>query len=334
MGAADRLFLAADIGGTKTLLALAQPVAGGWQTVAHARFDNCDFTDFPSLLRTFLAMHPPEGLQAVCLAVAGPISGSQARLTNLDWVIDSVAIQACLPAAVRVELINDFAAVGHAIDSLHADDMLSLQAGKLILHAPQCVLGAGTGLGVCYRVWDGQRYRVLPTEAGHIGFAPRSSEQAALLNYWQARLGRVSNELFLSGSGIVRIYEFLAWQAGVETTRVQPVLSGGAAAVSQRALQGEDPLAQRTMQLFCNIYGAVAGDLALAMLTRGGVYVAGGIAGKILPLLQQGEFIQAFNDKTPHAALMQNMPVSIISNPDAGLNGALQCAVHSVTDRL
>lgn len=322
----EQYILAADVGGTKTLLALARVSADKPTIEQQAYFDNQAYEDFYDLLQVFCRQVTCPPLRAVCLAVAGPVEGASARLTNLAWQIDANRISALLPAQPTVTLVNDFSAIGFAIPVLQQKDCVVLQPGNPRPAAPVLVIGAGTGLGVCYRVTDRQGIRVFPTEGGHLGFAPVTAEQNALLAYWQARLPRVSNENLLSGVGIERIFTYLASIFNASAEINAAIRQEGAAAVSRFALDYKDELASRAMALFFEIYGAVAGDMALAMLAQGGVYLAGGIAAKNSELLQASRFMQAFVNKAPHEAIMRDIPVTLITDQNVGLLGALEVA--------
>jgi glucokinase len=326
--------LAADIGGTKTLLALAEWNDGQLNIVREHRYDSGDYPLFEAIVTDFLARLAPEQrpIQRACFAVAGPViatqDGAAARITNLPWRLDSrrLADEFGLPA---VRLINDFQAVGYGIEVLVENDLVTLQAGRARAGAPRVVLGAGTGLGTALLVWDGARYRVLPTEGGHVDFAPNGARQQRLLAWLAQRHGHVSIERLLSGPGLATIYEFLC---GEEPQRVDAELAermrtqDAAAAISEYAMSHGDGLADEALALFVSIYGAHAGNLALLTLPHGGLYVAGGIAPRILARLSDGRFLAAFNDKGRMAHLTAEIPVAVVINSKVGLLGAAHYA--------
>jgi len=326
------VILAGDIGGTKTWLRLAAGTAGGLRTLHEQRFDSAAFDGLVPMIRELLAGLPQSGsaapaIRSACFGVAGPVSGRQASLTNLPWRVDADEIgrQCGIP---KVVLINDFEAIGYGIEALDAADIATLQAGRPVAGAPRAVLGAGTGLGVCFLVWGEGHYQVIPTEAGHVDFAPTDELQMELLRFLQKRFGRVSCERVLSGPGLVSIFEFLL-EAGphqLAPELAQALGSDAAAAISQAALGGKDELARQALQLFARIYGAHAGNLALTVLARGGVFVAGGIAPKIIEELRAGEFMRAFCDKGRYVALQSTIPVHVVMNPQVGLLGAAMVA--------
>ena len=232
-------------------------------------------------------------------------------VTNFPWQIDADAIEAVL--GVPVELANDFVAAAHGIELLRPEDVATLQAGEPEARAPQLVIGAGTGLGVAYRVWQGDRYAVIGGEGGHGGFAPADERQADLWRGLHAQLGRVRVEHVVSGPGLGRIYDFL--RQGRGEARSPGEIASAA-----------DPVAREALDLFLECFGAAAGDHALAVLARGGVFLAGGIAPKILPQLRDGPFLAAFGAKGPHAGLMARFPVRVVLSERLGLLGAAKIA--------
>lgn len=319
-------FVCGDIGGTKTLLQVARTHNGQIQVLHRQQYDSQAFPDFADVLRDFLGKAAIAGAppSAACLAVAGPVVAQRARLTNLPWQMDAAAIAAefSIPA---VKLINDFAAVALGVEALSASDLVTLQAGT-----PQAkesglrvVLGAGTGMGVAWLAWQDGRAVPLPTEAGHMDFAPANELQVRLLEHLRDKYGHVSVERVLSGSGLTDMFNFLQASLGKASGLVPANLDGDSgAAVTELALNRRHPLALKALDLFIEIYGAYAGNLALAGLCRGGVYVAGGIAPKIIGKLQEGGFIKAFCDKGRFSSLMGEIPVHVVMNPEVGLLGA------------
>jgi glucokinase len=328
--------LAGDIGGTNTRLIIAEVDGPRCRTLIERRLPSRDHASFASVLESFLsAARGDKSLAAsrACFAIAGPIrddDGTQrVRLTNLPWAMDSAAIASEFDFE-RVRFINDFQAVGYGIEALAPRDLATLQAGSPRAHGPRVVLGAGTGLGQTVCVWQGDHYEALPAEGGHVDFAPTDEMQDELLRYLRKQHGRVSCERILSGSGLVHLYEFLHSRAAGGAASAPPLHTPDpAAAVSAAALDGSDPLAVQALDLFVRIYGAHAGDLALTVLATGGVYVAGGIAPKIIAKLKDGAFVRAFNAKGRMAELVRSMPVLVVMNESAGLLGAALTAGRS-----
>lgn len=318
-----KLVLAGDIGGTKTLLQLLELQDGVRRTVHERRFDSAAHGDFNGIVREFISA-AAQPVAAACFGVAGPIHGQHAKITNLTWAIDAAEVAAEFGIA-DVRLINDFAAVGLGIETLQPDDLATLQDGEEAQHGARAVLGAGTGLGEGILLWQEGHYQALPSEGGHVDFAPADNDQIGLLRFLQPLFGHVSYERILSGSGLVKIFEYVS-EAGL--ARSTPALQTAmremdpAAAISQFGLDERDPAALRALDMFVAIYGAQAGNLALTLMASGGVYVAGGIAPKIIARLRRGGFMQAFNNKGRFAALTQKIPVRVVMNQNVGLMGA------------
>ena len=309
--------LAADIGGTSTRLRLVH----GAETLDEKDYSSQDYPDLNSILDNFIKANSPVDLQSACLAVAGPVRDGTARVTNLPWEVHESLISEDFTIP-QVRIINDFEAIGYALAILPPDDFYELQAGSPDSVGTRALIGAGTGLGVAIVTRCGERWQVLPGEGGHVDFAPRTAEQQALLDYLQQQSARVSVEMLLSGPGLERIYEFICTQNGIDPGSVRRT----AASISSTALIGRDPLAVKTLDLFVEIYGAQAGNLALTSLASGGVFIAGGIAPKILSLLKRGRFIEMFSDKPPMSELLHSMPVRVVLNTRSGLLGAVQVA--------
>ncbi len=346
------LLLAGDIGGTKTILRLVHldhaPTANTppiLTTQHQAQYASADFPDLVPLVQTFLSAAGVDlgAVQRACFGIAGPVVDNTCRLTNLGWYLEAGQLARQLHLE-RVELINDFAAIGYGIPGLTPTDLHTLQPGLPVAAAPIAIIGAGTGLGQGFAVPDGhQRYRVFATEGGHSDFAPRTEQEFHLLQYLKDKyqVNRVSVERVVSGQGVLSIYHFLRdSQALPEQPEVAAIVRqweqelGGektvdpAAAISAAALAHRDPLSERTMHLFVEAYGAETGNLALKFLPYGGLYIAGGIAAKNLPLFQTGEFMQAFLDKGRMVPILEKIPVHIVLNPQVGLLGAALCAAQ------
>jgi glucokinase len=314
--------LVGDIGGTKTLLALFD--ASGRDKRHERRFESRDFAALEDIVAVYLRDTGAEP-ESACFAVAGPVRGRRAKLTNLPWQLDADALGARCGIGF-VSLVNDFAAIGHALPVLVPEDMRFIQSGMEDADAPRLVLGAGTGLGVCVALPGGA---VLASEGGHIGFAPADAEQDALLIWMREQFaGRVSVERLLSGAGLAAMHRFTLERAG------QTVPDDGddlAARVTRLALEHGDAHALRAVDLFARIYGQVAGDLALALLARGGVYVAGGIAPRLGARIA-APFLEGFRAKGRYRDFMASLPVRLILDTQAGLRGAAVLAARHAGD--
>ncbi len=350
------ILLAGDIGGTKTILQLLKaestdsPGSVPELTALHEQtYPSQKYTDLVPIVLQFLSeaesvlgtKYLPE---KACFGIAGPVvNNTTCELTNLSWFIDTVVLKRELKIPL-VTLINDFAAIGYGVAGLKPDDVYTLQTGEQNPLAPIAVIGAGTGLGEGFVIPTNLGYRVLPSEGGHVDFAPRSEVEFQLLNYVKElqNLDRVSVERIVSGMGIAAIYQFMhnrypdretaemsqvfnTWKQEMGTHHKTVDLS---AEVSKAASSNRDYLCEQTMKLFIEAYGTEAGNLALKLLPYGGLYVAGGIAAKNLELIKNGLFLNAFNAKGRIRPMIQKVPVYVVLNPKVGLIGAALCAAQ------
>jgi len=320
--------LAGDIGGTTTRLLLARRENGATRVLAAQHFASRRYAGFAEVIAEFRREIPEGVLDSACFAVAGPVrrtTGAETvKVTNLPWSIASNELAHSI-GAVRLRLINDFEAVGYGIEGLNEQELAVLQAGVPERHGTRAVLGAGTGLGQAILVWQGDHYAILPTEGGHVDFGPTDPLQLELARWLIRHDGRASYEDILSGVGLARVYAFLRERGLIPESPVvaAAIEQGDPAAAIITAAQGRDPLASAALDLFVTIYGAQAGNLALAAGATGGVYVAGGIAPRILEKLRAGSFLAAFRAKGRMAGLLERIPLSVIVAPDVGLRGAL-----------
>lgn len=320
-------FLAGDIGGTKTLLQIFR-AGQEREPLLRKSYPSADYSGLLEIIDAFLCEAGARDIASACFALAGPVAGRVVRLTNLPWEVDADLLAAHF-AIAQVELINDFEAVGLGVVALDSADMLILQAGDAQTHGVQVVVGAGTGLGVAWLSWRDDCYAVHASEGGHIDFAPSDELQYALLCNLQQRYGHVSYERIVSGPGLVEIFEFLRdTQHMVPSAELIAAMHAGdgAAAIARFAAGHNEPIAMQALGLFMKIYGAFVGNIALAALPRGGIYVAGGIAAKIAVQLQDSDFMAAFLDKGRFNGLLATMPLSVVMNPQIGLLGASRLA--------
>ncbi|NEP60051.1 MAG: glucokinase [Symploca sp. SIO2G7] len=337
------LLLAGDIGGTKTILRLVEKDGDKPLQVLHeALYQSQDFPDLVTIVQKFLSVAQQQldstlSPEKACLAIAGPVVNDTCVLTNLDWSLDARHLEQELGIA-KVSLINDFAAVGYGILGLATEDLLCLQEATPQSEAPIAVIGAGTGLGECFLVNHQGDHQVIATEGGHVDFAPRTKLEFQLLQYLLEKhdIQRISVERVVSGQGIVSIYQFLRDQEfAAESPEVEQVIKtweketghrektvDPAATIANAALEKRDRLSEKTMQIFVDTYGTEAGNLALKLLPYGGLYIAGGIAAKILPLMQEGGFLRSFTQKGRITPLLKKVPIYIVLNPQVGLIGA------------
>ncbi len=326
--------LAGDIGGTKTLLQLADIEVGSkYDVLFEKRYISAQWDDLTPMVQDFMQAATASlgniAVQAACFGIAGPVDGRNARTTNLPWTINADDMQRDLGIA-KVRLINDFQSVGYGIEVLADDDVVVLNAGRDVADATRVIIGAGTGLGQGLLVWQGEHYEVVASEGGHADFAPTDAEQIKLLQHMQQQFKRCSWERVVSGTGISNIHNYmLAAYPDEETAELHQARSEGdsSAAISIAASEAKDPLAKRSMDLFCTLYGAQAGNLALTGLAAGGVYVAGGVAPRIIDMLGNGLFMAGFMNKEERMQdILAAMPVRVVVNAKVGLMGSAVAA--------
>ncbi|MGC9359121.1 MAG: glucokinase [Anaerolineae bacterium] len=320
------MHLAGDIGGTKTALALFDEAQGPHRPIAQRTLASRDFPSFADLARAYLS-DVDQRPSCATLGVPGPVTEGHVTGTNLPWDMSEADLERDL-GLDQVRLVNDLYALAQAVPALEPDDIVTLNQGNLRPGEAMAVVAPGTGLGAAYLVWNGSRYEPQPSEAGHSDWAPNSPLQGRLLNHLMDRFGHVSNERVCSGTGLPAIYAFLRDVEGYrEPAELRARLDAAEDPVPiivTEALSGERaiPICKATLDLFAEILAAVAGNMALAFLSRGGVYLGGGIPPKILPALRQPAFFEAFCRKGRLDYVMRDIPLHIIVHPAAGLLGA------------
>jgi glucokinase len=320
------MLLAGDIGGTKTNLAVFSPDEGLRAPLVEATFPSADYDSLEALVSGFLSQTSVI-VERASFGVAGPVLAGRAKITNLPWVMDEVQLQEALGLS-SVCLLNDLSAMGHAIPWLEPADVHTLNEGQAQPGGAIAVVAPGTGLGEAFLTWDGARYQSHPSEGGHADFAPASRLQLGLLRYLMERYGHVSVERVCSGRGIPNIYAYLRDSGHAEEPRwlaeELAEASDPTPVIAQAALSSGRPcaLCASTLDVFVRILGSEAGNLALGVMATGGVYLGGGIPPRILPLLGDGRFIQAFRQKGRFSDLLSRIPVRVILNPKAALLGA------------
>jgi glucokinase len=328
------MLLVGDVGGTKTDLALFSAEGGPRAPIAQKRFSSGAYPGLEAIAREFVA---EAGLPVThaCFAVAGAVIRGKAALTNLPWQVEESVLQAELQVKFA-RLLNDVEAVAAAVPHLQPTDLHALQAGDPVLGGAIAVIAAGTGIGEAFLTWDGARYRAHASEGGHINFGPTTPRETELLRYLQARWGRVSYERVCAGRSIPDLYDFLKDEG---RTSESPALRRQLETVSNRtpdivaaALDPHepDPLCLAALDLFIANLGAEAGNLALAVLATGGVYIAGGMAQRVLPVTGSRLFLSKFHDKGRLSPLLARMPVHLIREPVA-LLGAAATAFEAIT---
>jgi glucokinase len=309
------LILAGDIGGTNTRLALVEDDPR--TPTALEIYPSAAHKSLEEIVRAFLAAHAAE-LAAAAFAIAGPVRNGRVQVTNLAWRVDAASLTTML-GLDHVLLLNDLEANAWGLATLGADDFHVLNPGRPDAAGNAAVCSAGTGLGEAGMYWDGRRHHPFACEGGHTDFAPLTEQQERLREFVAAEHDHVSYERVCSGPGLVTIYRFLC--GGSAPTGPE---------ITQRGLAGEDPTAAAALDLFVEIYGAEAGNLALKLMATGGVYLGGGIPPRILPKLEDGRFMRAFSAKGRFAELLAAIPVRVILNDCTALIGAALAAEASL----
>lgn len=327
------LLLAGDIGGTKTHLALISPEQGARSPVAEKKYPSDAYDSLEKIIQEFLG-ETDQSIQIACFGIAGPIIQGKAKVTNLDWTVDSQKLQTKFKLS-QVALLNDLEAVANAIPYLAPEDLKTLNNKQPTPNAPIAVLAPGTGLGQAFMTWNGKRYVPHATEGGHISFAPNNDLEVGLLQYLYQHQGHhhVSFERVCSGEfGIPNIYEYLDYLGLIKPSQelAEELITADdpTPVIVNAALSGKCPLSEKTMEMFVSILGTAAGNMVLSYLATGGIYLGGGIPPRILPFLEQGPFMKAFKNKGRFSKLNESVPVHVILHPTIGLLGAAMFALN------
>ncbi len=301
------MYLAGDVGGTKTILALFDD---SLKIVKKEVLLSKDFSSFEELLDNFLTKNRAEYSKA-CFGVPGPVIEGVCKVTNLPWVIDSRKIKNSV-------LINDFEAIGYGIELLKTEDVIELKKIKSVENAPIGIIGPGTGLGEAFIVFCGSQKVVLSSEGGNCDFAPKNELEIDFLKY-MTQFGNVSYEMILSGKGLKFLYDFLLTKNYPECEGVKNAADSAVGITSNK----DHKTCAKVLQMFVSILGAEAGNVALKLNTLGGVYVAGGITLKIIDCIVK-DFLNSFHNKGKLKHLVEKIPVFVIKNPEVGLLGAMK----------
>jgi len=324
------MILAADIGGTKVNLALFRQEGDHLERVDSAKFESRKYSGLEEILDEFCQKKHPK-LERAGFGIAGPVKNGKCEVTNLPWVVDVESLKKRL-GLESVWLINDLAAMACAIPFLPETEFDVLQEGKAEANGRIAVLAAGTGLGEAFLLPDQSgRYLILDSEGGHCDFSPRTKLEIELLLYLTEKFGRTSVERVLSGPGLHNIYRFLIdrhsfeeppWLAEELRDNDHPGV-----VITKNGLENKSPACHKALEMFVSLYGAIAGNLALQFLTRGGLYIGGGIAPNILPLIKSGLFMESFYSKGRFKSFMREFPVKVILNDQASLIGVAHYAL-------
>jgi glucokinase len=316
------MILAGDVGGTKVHLGLYDLINGKLENSRDARFPAKNYSGLKEIVKEFLGA---QTVTAACFGVPGPVRDGHLRLTNLPWTLDSRELSVSL-GINHVFLINDLEANGYGVAELAPSQIYTLAEGVASQIGNRVLIAAGTGLGEGILIWNGHTHTPYPSEGGHADYAPRNEDEIDLLRFLKQKFkGRVSFERVVSGMGLSNIYEFLREVRGMDEPAwlaERRSAEDPNAVITELALAAKSEICEKALDMFVSAYGAEAGNLALKVLSAGGVYVGGGIAPRILDKLGDGAFMKAFTDKGRLSPLLVNMPVRIILDSCAALLGA------------
>ena len=304
--------LIGDIGGTNARFSV---VADAQSEVSEPVIvQTADFATIDDAIRAAVPARSPTRPNSAVLAVAGPVEGDEIPLTNCPWIVKPRKMLAELGLS-DIVVLNDFEAQALAVAALGEDGMEKIGGGEPEPGAGRVVLGPGTGLGVAGLIHALDRWIPVPGEGGHMDIGPRTPRDFEVFAHIETIEGRISGEQILCGRGLINVYRAVAKADGKPAPFSRP------AEVTAAALERSDPVAEEALAIFTTCLGRTAGDLALVFMSRGGVFLTGGIVQKILPALKAGNFRAAFEDKAPHSALMRTMPIYVVTQPLAALSG-------------
>ena len=317
------MILAGDVGGTKVDLGLYDFTNGKLKPTRDKVYKAKDYPGLEVIVKEFLGA---DKVTAACFGVPGPVRDGRLRLTNLPWTLDSRELSAGLDIQ-HVFLINDLEANGYGVAELAPDQIYTLSEGDASQIGNRALIAAGTGLGEGLLIWNGRSHIPYPSEGGHTDYAPRNEDEIDLLRFLKEKYnGRVSFERVVAGMGLTSIYEFLREVRGMEEPAwlAKKIVDVGDpnAVITEMALSAKSEICEKALDMFVSAYGAESGNLALKVLSVGGLYVGGGIAPRIIEKLKDGTFMKAFTDKGRLSQLLINMPVRIILEPRAAQLGA------------
>ena len=316
------MILAGDIGGTKTNLGLFEERQGKLVKLADKRYRSRDHKGLEEIVADFTRVNTGK-VTAAAFGIAGPVVDGRVRTGNLPWIVDGATMAKQLGLG-RVRLMNDLEATAHGIAVLGPADLETLHPGVAAPQAPRVVIAAGTGLGEAILFWDGSKHIPTATEGGHADFAPHTEQHAELWKFIKTRSEFVSAELILSGRGFRTVHEFL--NLSVRHPSFDDPTMDAAVEITKLALANQCPVCVDTVNLWVEIYGSEAGNLAVRTVARGGIFVAGGIAVKILPLLKNGPFVAAVQHKEKMTDFLSQVPIEVVLDEECPLKGAANAA--------
>ena len=323
--------LAGDIGGTKTNLALFAMDQGRPSPSAVESFPSQERANLESIVERFLSRHPAF-VSSACFGIAGPVVNGRCKTTNLPWEVSETRLARTF-GWERVRLVNDLTATAMSIPLLKRRELATLNKGRPQKGGNLVLVAPGTGLGQGLVVFYENKPLPIPSEGGHVDFAPNNEPEVELWRSLKRKLGHVSVERIVSGPGLGNLYAWLKESGRYQEPqwlKERLLEEDPAKVIAESGLNEKHPLCVEALRMFVSILGAAAGNLALTGMATGGVYLGGGIPPKILPALKTGLFMQAFTDKGRFRGLLEKIPVRVIVNEGAALLGAAKCAFQGV----
>ena len=327
------MILAGDVGGTKCNLGLFLQEGLTLRSVFQRRLATREYAGFEDLVEDFLkqaiaadANAKAPAIDAAGFGVAGVVAGGRHYSENLPWVVEVAALAHKLNLK-NIRLLNDLTATALSLERLSLNDFVSLNSGTSTHNATRAVIAAGTGLGEAILFWDGEKYQVASAEGGQADFAPRTEREIQLRSHLRGQLPHVSCEEIVSGRGFRRIHEFL--NSGVRHASFEGSEGNAASEITQLGLAQSCPVCVETLGFWTEIFGGVTGNFALQTMALDGIYIAGGIAVKILSKLKDGTFFKSFCGTSKLAPVLARIPISVVVNEDAPIWGAAYEALIS-----
>lgn len=309
-------YIVADIGGTNARFGLVTGEQGGQPQIEEVHvLDGDAYASLQDAMRAYIDIAGIKTPKAACVAIAGPIDGDDARMTNLNWAFTQSGVKEEF-GFEKFAAINDFASLSIATSKFTEADLTEVRAGKMDIRGNKAILGPGTGLGVAGLAYTDKRWVPIPSEGGHVNIAPATALECDVIKAAMREHGHVSAEIFISGPGLVRLYKALALVRDEVAQDIQPK------DVTTKAVENSDALCRETLELFCSFIGTLSGNLALTYGARGGVYLAGGILPRIVEFLRASDFNRRFEDKGVMSHYLKDIPVNIISHSQPGLLGS------------
>ena len=331
----NKIILAGDVGGTKTLLALFELSGEQLVQLKSKRYISRDYKSLEIIINDFLTSQQVAPASAA-FGIPGPVENGIVKSTNLPWIIDEKILSKDTKIS-RLKIVNDLTATAFEIPCLHADETIMIKEGSSEQSNERFVVVApGTGLGQAFLVCDHNNKIVIPSEGGHSDFAPTNEIETELFLYLYKKFNRVSYERIISGSGLPNVFDFLVERGYVKPkneTLERMKTEDKAAVISELAINGSDEVCEKSLDIFTSVLGAHCGNLVITMLATVGVYLAGGIPIKILPKLKTKTFTDSFNNKGRLKEIVESTPIFVLNHNTAALNGAAKIAYELLKEK-